>query len=195
MRSKLIAAAAACVLVAGCGGYKSGQANSSQGNISKDSRPPATATNEAAPSNDMVMLAIPSVSGAQAAAVMHERHEGMETIGKNFKTLHRELDAASPDLATVRSSASAIADLSKKASGWFPAGTGPDVGKTGAKPDIWLPQNQSDFAAKLRAFQKAAQVFNAAARSGDVNAIKARYADLGGACKACHDKYRAEMHH
>lgn len=195
MRSKLIVAAAACVLVAGCGGYKSGQANSSQGNISKDSRPPATATNEAAPSNDMVMLAIPSVSGAQAAAVMHERHEGMETIGKNFKTLHRELDAASPDLGTVRSSASAIADLSKKASGWFPAGTGPDVGKTGAKPDIWLPQNQSDFAAKLRAFQKAAQVFNAAARSGDVNAIKARYADLGGACKACHDKYRAEMHH
>ena len=195
MRSKLIAAAAACVLVAGCGGYKSGQANSSQGNISKDSRPPATATNEATPSNDMVMLAIPSVSGAQAAAVMHERHEGMETIGKNFKTLHRELDAASPDLGTVRSSASAIADLSKKASGWFPAGTGPDVGKTGAKPDIWLPQNQSDFAAKLRAFQKAAQVFNAAARSGDVNAIKPRYADLGGACKACHDKYRAEMHH
>ena len=195
MRSKLIVAAAACVLVAGCGSYKSGQANSSQGNISKDSRPSATAANEATPSNDMVMLAIPSVSGAQAAAVMHERHEGMESIGKNFKELHRQLDAASPDLATVRSSASAISDLSKKASGWFPAGTGPDVGKTGAKPDIWLPQNQSDFASKLATFQKAAQVFNAAAKSGDVDAIKARYADLGGACKACHDKYRAEMKH
>ena len=195
MRSKCLAAAAACMLVAGCGSYKSGQANSSQGNISKDSRPPATATNEATPSNNMVMLAIPSVSGAKASAVMHERHEGMETIGKNFKTLHRELDAASPNLATVRASAGTIAALSKKASGWFPAGTGPDVGKTGAKPDIWLPQNQSDFAAKLAAFQKAAQVFNAAAASGDVNAIKARYADLGGACKACHDKYRAEMHH
>ena len=38
-------------------------------------------------------------------------------------------------------------------------------------------------------------MFNAAAASGDVGAIKARYADLGGACKACHDKYRSEMHH
>jgi cytochrome c556 len=141
------------------------------------------------------VAAAASVSGPQAVAIMHERHEGMETIGKNFKTLHRELDAASPDLATVRESAATVADLSKKASGWFPAGTGPDVGKTGAKPEIWLPQNKADFAAKLSAFQKAAQVFNAAAASGDVNAIKARYADLGGACKACHDKYRAEMHH
>jgi len=25
--------------------------------------------------------------------------------------------------------------------------------------------------------------------------MKTRYADLGGACKACHDKYRTEMHH
>ena len=196
MRSKLVAAAAACVLVTGCGSYKSGQANSSQGNISNESRPAATANaSENAPANDMVMLAVPSVSGAQAAAVMHDRHEGMETIGKNFKELHRQLDSTSTDLAAVRSSAAAIADLSRKASGWFPVGTGPDVGKTGAKPDIWLPQNQSDFAAKLHAFQKAAQVFNGAAAGGGVNAIKARYADLGGACKACHDKYRAEMKH
>jgi cytochrome c556 len=83
--------------------------------------------------------------------------------------------------------------LSKKASGWFPAGTGPEVGKTGAKPEIW--KTPQDFAAKLGAFQKAALVFNAAASGNDMNAAKARYADLGGACKACHDKYRSEMHH
>ena len=29
----------------------------------------------------------------------------------------------------------------------------------------------------------------------NMNVIKARYADLNGACKACHDKYRMEMHH
>jgi cytochrome c556 len=133
------------------------------------------------------------VSGPAAAQVMHERHEGMETIGKNFKTLHRQLDASSPDVATVRASASTIANLSKKASGWFPAGTGPDIGKTGAKPEIW--QNPQDFAAKLSTFQKAAQVFNAATSGSDVNAMKARYADLAGTCKACHDKYRTEMHH
>jgi cytochrome c556 len=133
------------------------------------------------------------VSGAQATQIMHERHEGMENIGKAFKALHREFDTSSPSVPTVKASAAQIADLSKKASRWFPAGTGPDVGKTGARPEIW--QTPEDFAAKLSAFQKAALVFNAAAASGDMNAAKARYAELGGACKACHDKYRAEMHH
>ena len=100
---------------------------------------------------------------------------------------------SSPNLANVRSSAAAVCALSRKASGWFPKGTGPELGKTGAKPEIW--QNWPDFTAKLHNFQGAAKMFNAAAASGDVGAIKARYADLGGACKACHDKYRAEMHH
>jgi cytochrome c556 len=145
----------------------------------------------------VAMLAAASVtakvSGAQATQIMHERHEGMENIGKAFKALHREFDTSSPSVPTVKASAAQIADLSKKASRWFPAGTGPDVGKTGARPEIW--QTPEDFAAKLSAFQKAALVFNAAAASGDMNAAKARYAELGGACKACHDKYRAEMHH
>jgi len=132
------------------------------------------------------------LSGAQAARVMHERHEGMETIGKNFKALHREFDSASPFAPAVRTGAAEIADLSGKASGWFPAGTGPEVGKTGAKPEIW--QNPQDFAAKLSAFQKAALAFHSAASGDDMNLAKARYADLGGTCKACHDKYRMEMH-
>ena len=133
------------------------------------------------------------VGGAPAARVMHERHEGMETIGKNFKALHREFDSASPFAPAVRTGAVQIADLSKKASGWFPAGTGPEAGKTGAKPEIW--QNPQDFAAKLSAFQKASLAFQTAAAGNDMTAAKARFADLGGSCKACHDKYRAEMHH
>jgi cytochrome c556 len=133
------------------------------------------------------------VSGAQAAQVMHQRHEGMENIGKAFKALHREFDSSSPFAPTVKASAAQIAGLSRQSSHWFPAGTGPEAGKTGAKPEIW--QNWPDFAAKLGAFQKSAQVFNAAAAGGDMNAAKARFADLGGTCKACHDKYRTEMHH
>jgi cytochrome c556 len=133
------------------------------------------------------------LSKSRALAVMHARHEGMETIGKNNKALHRELIAGSPFMPTVRSSAANIANLSVKASGWFPAGTGPDVGKTGAKPEIW--QNQQDFLGKLRNFQAAAKAMNAAAAGNDVDAMKARFDTMNGACKACHDKYRSEMHH
>lgn len=127
------------------------------------------------------------------AAVMHERHEGMETIGKAFKALHRELKSASPSLPIVRASAATIADLSRKASVWFPAGSGPERGNTGARPEIW--QTPQDFSAKLASFQKAAPGFAAITRGNDIGAMKVAYADLGGTCKACHDKYRKEMHH
>jgi cytochrome c556 len=129
----------------------------------------------------------------KALAIMHERHEGMEKIGDTNKLLRRELTSSSPFLPAVKSGAATIAGLSRRASGWFPAGTGPEMGKTGAKPEIW--QNQRDFAAKLAAFQRAAQAFNAAAASGDMGVAKARYADLNGTCKSCHDSYRMDMHH
>jgi cytochrome c556 len=170
-------------LLSACGGPEASQANNSQANIGNDASPPPA-------TNALILLAAPK---QKLLAVMHERHEGMETIGKNFKVLHRQLEGNSPDMPAVRTSAATIAGLSQKASHWFPNGTGPELGKTGAKPEIW--QSPQDFTAKLGAFQHAARAFNATARGNDMSAIKARFADLGGACKACHDKYRAEMKH
>jgi cytochrome c556 len=196
MRSMLFAASVAivCVSLSACGGWKSGQANSAQGNISKDSRPPATAkasvvTNS---TNGMMLLAV-ALPRDRALHVMKVRHDGMEQIGKDTKAIVRELKGGSPNLGIVRGSASDIDKLAQKAAGWFPLGTGPDVAKTRAKPEIW--QNAQDFSSKLRNLQVAARAFDAAARSGNVGAINARFADLGGACKACHDKYRAEEQH
>jgi cytochrome c556 len=184
MRIAPFALAASIALLSACGGPETSQANNSQANISNDSRE----ANSAAASNLQLRLSI-----GDAAKVMHERHEGMESIGKNFKVLHRELDSASPFVPAVRASALEISNLSRKASDWFPEGTGPEAGKTGAKPEIW--QNAKDFGTKLHDFQVAAIRFNAAASGSDIAAMKARYADLGGACKACHDKYRTEMKH
>ena len=129
----------------------------------------------------------------KALAIMHERHEGMEKIGDTNKLLRRELASSAPFAPAVKSGAATIFDLSKRASGWFPAGTGPELGKTGAKPEIW--KSPQDFQVKLRNFQAAAAAFNAAAAAGDLNAAKARYGDLGKTCSACHDTYRSEMHH
>jgi cytochrome c556 len=193
MRFVTFAAVSACVLLAACGDWKSGQANSAQANISKDSRPPETANSSAVvPSNDMTMLAVP-VARDRALVIMKERHDGMHAIGDATKAISRELKGATPDNATLRLNAAKIAMESRAATKWFPAGTGPDIAKTRAKPEIW--QTPEDFAAKLRNFQAAAGAFNAATHGSDVDAMKARFADLGGTCKACHDKYRAEEQH
>ena len=173
-------------LLGACGAPQTSQVNNPQANTSNESR----AEDQAAASNLEARVSV-----GDAAKIMHARHEGMETIGKDFKALHREFDSPTPNLALVRTAAGQIAGLSRQASGWFPEGTGPEAGKTGAKPEIWKPENKADFAAKLAAFQRTAAAFNATTTRGDVGAMKTRYADLGGACKACHDKYRTEMHH
>ena len=133
------------------------------------------------------------VMGDEAKTVMHDRHEGMEHIGKAAKTIGRELKSDAPNVKKIQDAAATIADLASKTGGWFRPGTGPDVAKTGAKPAIW--ENAADVATKDRDFQRAAQAFNAAAATGDITTIKASFADLGKTCKACHDKYRAEMKH
>ena len=186
MRVAIFAATAACAFLTACGGPETSQANNAQANISNDASPDTAAAS-------MVHNASLATGKVDIKAVMHERHEGMETIGKTTKAIKRELDGSAPNMTAVRAGAAQIADLSRKASGWFPAGTGPEAGKTGARPAIW--QNPQDFAVKLHNFQVAAAAFNTAAMSPDLDAIKAKFGELGQACKACHDKYRSEMHH
>jgi cytochrome c556 len=130
------------------------------------------------------------VAPGKAKAVMNQRHEGMEQIGKLMKQLSRDMKSEPLNLNAVRPSAAKMDELARKAGNWFPAGTGPAVGKTEAKAEIWAkPQ---DFAAKMAAFQKASTAFHAAARAGNVDATKAAFGDVGKSCKACHDLYRAK---
>ena len=136
-------------------------------------------------------LAAP-LSKQAAFRIMHERHEGMEAVGKTNKILRREITADAPNISRVRASAKSMASLAGQASKWFPEGTGPEVGKTGAKPEIW--QRPADFSAKVRDFQAASKALHQGAARGDMAAVKASYGQLGKTCKACHDTYRTEHH-
>jgi cytochrome c556 len=126
----------------------------------------------------------------QALALMKERHENYEKIGDAMKAISRELKGQSPDLGKVRAGAATIAELAPQVPTWFPAGTGPDVGKTEARSEIW--QKPEDFAAKSKNFQEAAAAFDTAAKGSDLAAIRSAHANLGKSCKACHDSYREE---
>ena len=183
MRTALLAAAAAISLLAGCREAADDQAAN---NVAAKDSPvfPVTDDNSAA-----VAPAAAPRNKEEALKLMHERHEGMEDIGDAFKVLGREMKADAPNLDAVRTQTATVARLAPQVSRWFPAGTGPDIGKTRAKPEIW--QKPEDFAAKTRAFQAAARSFDATVKSGDVAAIKAGFGELGKTCKACHDLYRA----
>ena len=135
----LLAATAAAAFLGGCGGPETSQANNTQANISNSASPPATANASTTTTNSMLMLAA-APSKDQALKIMHDRHEAMEGLGKAMKALHRGLDATPPDVNSVRTQTAIMASTAAKIPGMFPAGTGPDVGKTRAKPEIWKQQ-------------------------------------------------------
>ena len=130
------------------------------------------------------------LQGEQALAMMKERHENYEKIGDAMKVISRELKAESSNLSQVRPQAAIINQLAPQVPSWFPAGTGPDVGKTEARADIWT--KPEDFAAKAQEFRVAAASFNTAAQGADLGAIRSAHGDLGKSCKGCHDLYREE---
>jgi cytochrome c556 len=117
-----------------------------------------------------------------------QRQAGYKELGKSMRAAKQALDKG--DAAAVRGSANQIAALTGQAPRWFPAGSGPEAGKTAAKPAIW--QQRADFDSKMRNFGAAAQAFRAAAAGGDLNAMKAAHGRLGQTCGACHEPYRAK---
>jgi cytochrome c556 len=64
------------------------------------------------------------------------------------------------------------------------------VANTKLKPEAW--ENRADFDAKLKDLIDRSAALATAARTEDFAKSKAAFFETGNACKACHDKYRAE---
>jgi cytochrome c556 len=67
---------------------------------------------------------------------------------------------------------------------------GTDKGETKAEPKIWAEMDK--FRAGATKMQEEMVKFNAAAKTGNIDTIKAAVGETGKACKACHDSYRKE---
>lgn len=182
MRIAPFALATCLLLPSGCGGPETSQANNAQANISS-----TRDENQAAASNLEAR-----VSAGDAAKIMHDRHEAMEGLGRAMKALHRELESGKPDISIVREQTATMATTASRIPNMFPAGTGPEAGKTRAKPAIWTQHDL--FLRKSKDFEAAAQAIDAAARSGDLNRVMAAHDGVDKACKACHDPFRAPEH-
>lgn len=129
----------------------------------------------------------------QAADPITQRREDMKSNGAAMKAINETLEkgGAAADLAPH---AAKINQVALEIGTLFPAGTdkpqGKEPGQTLAKPEIW--QNPDDFAAKVKAFQDEAAMFQTAVAGGDMAVIKAEFEKLGGACGGCHKVYRGK---
>ena len=76
---------------------------------------------------------------------------------------------------------------------WVAFGEGTDKGlPTRAKPEVW--KDGAKFKDLQQKMMAEAEKFEATAKTGNQDAIKAAVSQLGSACKACHDDFRAEKY-
>ena len=134
--------------------------------------------------------AVVAMAESSVKELQHARHEHYEELGDAFKAVRDQTRASSPDLAALKAAAKKVNDASVNQEKWFPAGSGPEAGKTRALADIWA--KPAEFKAAMKMFSDAAPKLNAAANAGDVAAIKTAFGEVGKSCKNCHDQFRSK---
>ena len=131
--------------------------------------------------------ATPAVTNAIKA-----RQASYKEIGGAFKSINDEIKSGSPDMNSVRPLARDIATRAALLPKYFPKGSGPESGvKTRAKAEIW--KDNATFVKLQGDMITAAKALDAAAASGNVGGLTSARNSLGGTCKSCHDRFRAEL--
>jgi len=120
------------------------------------------------------------------------RHDHYHKLGDSFKVIRDQIRNDKPDLAAIKTAASVVNDAAATQEKWFPAGSGPEAGKTQAKAEIW--SKPAEFKTAMKNFSDAAPKLQSAASAGDVAGIRSAFADTGKTCKGCHETFRAEEH-
>ena len=137
-------------------------------------------------------LALPLSAGAQFAKpedAIKYRKSAMFVMGTHVGRVFAMANGRVPfDAKAVAENAEAAAAMSK----WQFAGfvDGSDLGDTKAEPKIWSEMDK--FKANASKSQDDMVKLNAAAKTGNIDAIKAAVGEVGKSCKACHDSYRKE---
>ena len=130
-------------------------------------------------------------AGGATDGVTVSRQANFKKMGAANKALADELKKAAPSIEVARTSAPVLSQLAPQVATWFPDGSGPEAGvETEALPAIW--QRRGDFDRKAQDFVDAAGRLQAAADSGDLEAIRAASTAVGAACKSCHTDFRAK---
>jgi cytochrome c556 len=137
----------------------------------------------------LLAAGVATFAAAPAAEPQKARHEAMEQVGENMKTLGKMARGQAPfDAAVVATSAKTIKQRLDEAAALFPPGS--DAGETKAKPEIW--SDRATFDKIMKDSQAAA---GALAEVNDEAAFRPAMGALGQNCKACHDKFRMPDQH
>jgi cytochrome c556 len=136
----------------------------------------------------LLLLAGGTVAWTQSspAQMVEQRRELMDSLWPSYyRHMAQVVRGQSSDVAGVATKASEASEALKKLALLFPAGTGREtVQKTRAKPETWT--QRAEFEAALTKMVAETDAIGAAARSGNLDAVKAQWLKVAEACGACH---------
>lgn len=138
----------------------------------------------------VLTLAVPaSAQFAKAEDAIKYRKNALFVMQQNFGRVAGMAGGKIPFDANVAAESAAVAEFMSKLP-WAGFAPGTDLGETKAKPEIWSDKAKfDDYAKKM---QVEMGKLAAAAKSGNLDNIKAAVNATGGACKSCHDDFRAK---
>ncbi len=126
---------------------------------------------------------------AKAEDAIRYRRAGMTMMSVHLGRVFAMANGRVPfDAKAVADNAEVATMLSKLPYAGFIEGS--DKGDTKAEPKIWTEMDK--FRAAAAKMQEEMAKMNAAAKTGNIDAIKSAVGATGQACKACHDSYRKE---
>jgi cytochrome c556 len=118
------------------------------------------------------------------------RQSALSVMGTHFGRIGAMVNGKAPfDAKSAQESAHIVATMSSLP---WPAFT-PDTEalKSRAKPEIW--KESAKFKEASEKMMGEAAKLEIAAKSGNLDNIKAAFGAVGGSCKACHDSFQAKL--
>ncbi len=138
----------------------------------------------------LMALALPAFAQfAKPEDAIKYRKSALFVMQQNFGRVAAMASGRAPFDAKVAADSAAVADFMAKLP-WAAFGDGTDKGDTKAKPEIWKEHAKFNEAAEK--MQAEMSKLAAAAKTGNLDSIKASVNAVAGACKNCHDAYRAQ---
>jgi len=117
------------------------------------------------------------------------RKAAFTVLAANFGTLGAMANGRAPfDAKVAAESAQVVETLAKLPWAGFASGT--DKGETRAKPEIWTQQAKFKETGDKASAEIGKLV--AAAKTGNLDNLKAAFGPAAASCKACHDNFRKD---
>jgi cytochrome c556 len=117
------------------------------------------------------------------------RQSAFTVMGNHFGRIGAMANGKIPfDAKAAQDSAHIVATLSTLPWAAFTPDT--ESLKSGAKPEVW--KESAKFKEASDKFVSEAAKLEAAAKTGNLDTIKAAFGAVGGSCKACHDAFKTK---